>query len=113
MVANPITIKRGSNGFGIIFKAVRVYIGESNDYRMHHIVEVSQCCVEFWGVVCTCTPGVVKHNLYDLHVAVTMCLRCACAARYTVVFYASCAARYTVVLLCVCVCRLLPLLNDR
>ncbi|XP_064387144.1 microtubule-associated serine/threonine-protein kinase 2-like isoform X2 [Halichondria panicea] len=39
MVSNPITIKRGSNGFGIIFKAVRVYLGESNDYRMHHIVE--------------------------------------------------------------------------
>ncbi len=70
MVANPITIKRGSNGFGIIFKAVRVYIGESNDYRMHHIVEVSQCCVEFLGVVCTCTPGVVKHNLYDLAVTI-------------------------------------------
>ncbi len=43
MVASPSTIKRGPNGFGIIFKSVRVYIGESNDYRMHHIVEVCVC----------------------------------------------------------------------
>ena len=36
----PAFIKRGDKGFGFLFKAVRVYIGETNNYRLHHIVEV-------------------------------------------------------------------------
>lgn len=41
MVSSPITIKRGKNGYGLTFKSVRVYIGDSNDYRIHHIIDVS------------------------------------------------------------------------
>ena len=44
----PVFIKKGDKGFGFRFKAVRVYIGESDDYRLHHIVEVRTC-------VCVCT----------------------------------------------------------
>lgn len=36
----PVFIKKGDKGFGFHFKAVRVYIGESDNYRLHHIVEV-------------------------------------------------------------------------
>lgn len=40
MLTAPAFIKRGDKGFGFHFKAVRVYIGESDNYRLHHIVEV-------------------------------------------------------------------------
>jgi hypothetical protein len=39
MVTSTYTIKRGPNGYGMILKAIRVYIGQSDDYRIHHIVE--------------------------------------------------------------------------
>ena len=41
MVASPITIKRGKKGYGLTFKSIRVYIGDTNDYRIHHIIDVS------------------------------------------------------------------------
>ena len=41
MVATPITIKRSSRGFGLELKSIKVFIGESNDYRLHHIIKVS------------------------------------------------------------------------
>jgi hypothetical protein len=47
MVTSTYTIKRGPNGYGMILKAIRVYIGQSDDYRIHHIVEV---CIQ-----CACT----------------------------------------------------------
>ena len=40
MVSSPITIRRGSKGYGVILKSIRVYIGDTNDYRIHHIVSV-------------------------------------------------------------------------
>ena len=40
MVASPIIVSRGPNGYGMILKSIRVYIGESNDYRIHHIIDV-------------------------------------------------------------------------
>lgn len=43
MVTNTFAVKRGPNGYGMIFKAIRVYIGQTNDYRIHHIIEVGRC----------------------------------------------------------------------
>ena len=40
MVASPITIKRGKKGYGMNLKSIRVYIGDTNDYRIHHVLEV-------------------------------------------------------------------------
>lgn len=40
MVASPITVKRGKKGYGITLKSIRVYIGDTNDYRIHHVLEV-------------------------------------------------------------------------
>ena len=40
LVSNPITIKRGKKGYGLTFISIRVYIGDTNDYRIHHIIEV-------------------------------------------------------------------------
>ena len=40
MVASPLTVKRGRKGYGLTLKSVRVYIGDTNDYRIHHITEV-------------------------------------------------------------------------
>lgn len=40
MVTSSFSIKRGSNGYGMILKAIRVYIGQTDDYRIHHIVQV-------------------------------------------------------------------------
>lgn len=41
MVVTPIIVKKSPNGYGMILKSIRVYIGDSNDYRIHHIIEVS------------------------------------------------------------------------
>ncbi len=41
MVASPITVKRGRKGYGLTLASIRVYIGDTNDYRIHHIIEVS------------------------------------------------------------------------
>ena len=41
MVSSPVIIQRSKKGYGFTLKSIRVYIGESNNYRMHHIVEVS------------------------------------------------------------------------
>ena len=54
MVASPIFVKRGPKGYGMILKSIRVYIGDTNDYRIHHIIEVCACvCV----CVCACACG--------------------------------------------------------
>lgn len=37
----PIVITRGSEGFGFTLKAIRVYIGETSNYTVHHLVDVS------------------------------------------------------------------------
>ena len=50
MVTSSFSIKRGSNGYGMILKAIRVYIGQTDDYRIHHIVQV---CIELhvkWSI---------------------------------------------------------------
>lgn len=39
MVASPLTVKRGRKGYGLTLKSIRVYIGDTNDYRIHHIIE--------------------------------------------------------------------------
>ena len=40
MVTSTYAVKRGPSGYGMILKAIRVYIGQSDDYRIHHIIEV-------------------------------------------------------------------------
>ena len=40
MKVTPVVIERSSKGFGFILKPIRVYIGDSNNYRIHHIVQV-------------------------------------------------------------------------
>lgn len=40
MVTSTYAVKRGPNGYGMILKAIRVYIGQTDDYRIHHIIEV-------------------------------------------------------------------------
>ena len=49
MIASPITIKKGRKGYGLTLKSIRVYIGDSNDYRIHHIIEVSYLEGRGWG----------------------------------------------------------------
>ncbi|CAI8018025.1 Microtubule-associated serine/threonine-protein kinase 3 [Geodia barretti] len=39
MVTSTYAIKRGPSGYGMILKAIRVYIGQTDDYRIHHIIE--------------------------------------------------------------------------
>ncbi|CAI8020099.1 Microtubule-associated serine/threonine-protein kinase 3 [Geodia barretti] len=39
MVASTYAIKRGPSGYGMILMAIRVYIGQTDDYRIHHIIE--------------------------------------------------------------------------
>ncbi len=41
MVVTPIIITKGPNGYGMILKSIRVYIGDTYDYRIHHIIEVN------------------------------------------------------------------------
>lgn len=42
IVVVPILIKRSSRGFGLELKSIKVFLGESNDYRIHHIIKVSK-----------------------------------------------------------------------
>jgi microtubule-associated serine/threonine kinase len=39
MSVTPIVIPRGRNGYGMMLKPIRVYMGDSNNYRMHHIIQ--------------------------------------------------------------------------
>ena len=45
MVASPITVKRGRKGYGLTIGSIRVYIGDTNDYRIHHIIDVSHTLI--------------------------------------------------------------------
>ena len=40
MVSRPMIIQRKKRSYGFTLKTIRVYIGETSDYRMHHIIEV-------------------------------------------------------------------------
>ena len=40
MAVTPIHIEPNSKGLGMTLKPVRVYIGDSNNYKIHHIVQV-------------------------------------------------------------------------
>lgn len=42
MAVTPIVITKGRKGYGMALKPIRVYIGDSNNYRIHHIVRVSK-----------------------------------------------------------------------
>ena len=44
MKTNHLVIEMGPKGYGMILKSIRVYIGDSNNYRIHHIVQVSVAC---------------------------------------------------------------------
>lgn len=44
MVTSTYAVKRGPSGYGMILKAIRVYIGQTDDYRIHHIIEVHVAC---------------------------------------------------------------------
>lgn len=35
-----IVMEKGQGGYGMILRAIRVYIGDTEMYRMHHIVKV-------------------------------------------------------------------------
>ena len=42
MAVTPIVITKERKGYGLTLKPIRVYIGDSNNYRIHHIVRVSK-----------------------------------------------------------------------
>ena len=42
MAVTPIVITKERKGYGLALKPIRVYIGDSNNYRIHHIVRVSK-----------------------------------------------------------------------
>ena len=42
MVTSPMTIPRKERSYGFTLKTIRIYIGETSDYRMHHIIGVSE-----------------------------------------------------------------------
>ena len=37
----PIIIEKGPRGYGFTLQAIRVYFGDTNYYRVHHLVSVS------------------------------------------------------------------------
>ena len=37
---SPIVIVKGAEGFGFQLKAIRVYIGDTSNYTVHHLVQV-------------------------------------------------------------------------
>ena len=39
----PIVLSKGAKGFGFTLKAIRVYLGSTNNYTVHHLVEVKNC----------------------------------------------------------------------
>ena len=41
MTVTPVVITKDRKGFGMQLKPIRVYIGDSNNYRMHYIIHVS------------------------------------------------------------------------
>ena len=41
MAVTPVVITKDRKGFGMQLKPIRVYIGDSNNYRMHYIIHVS------------------------------------------------------------------------
>ena len=41
MLKPPIIVRRGAQGFGFTLRAIRVYIGDSDFYTVHHLVSVS------------------------------------------------------------------------
>ena len=48
----PIIIEKGPRGFGFTLQAIRVYFGDTNYYRVHHLVSVSvafHCFSSFSG----------------------------------------------------------------
>lgn len=40
MAVTPIFIQPNRKGYGLTLKPTRVYIGDSNNYKIHHIVQV-------------------------------------------------------------------------
>ena len=38
----PIIIEKGPRGYGFTLQAIRVYFGDTNYYRVHHLVSVSE-----------------------------------------------------------------------
>ena len=40
MAVTPILIEPNRKGYGMTLKPIRVYIGDSNNYKIHHIVQV-------------------------------------------------------------------------
>ena len=37
----PVILRRGARGFGFTIRAIRVYLGDSDYYTVHHLVMVS------------------------------------------------------------------------
>ena len=42
----PIIIEKGPRGYGFTLQAIRVYFGDTNYYRVHHLVSVSSSLVQ-------------------------------------------------------------------
>ena len=40
-----IVMEKGQGGYGMILRAIRVYVGDTEMYRMHHIVKVREGCI--------------------------------------------------------------------
>ncbi len=40
MVARNVTVQRAGRGYGLALRSIRVYLGDTGDYRICHIIEV-------------------------------------------------------------------------
>ena len=65
MVTSTYAIKRGPSGYGMILKAIRVYIGQTDDYRIHHIIEVMlvYTCIYILSPICYTTFAKLQYYL--------------------------------------------------
>lgn len=47
MKVTSIVVEKGPKGYGFVLKPIRVYIGDSNNYRIHHILQVRRTATIF------------------------------------------------------------------
>lgn len=49
----PIVIHSSGKKYGFSLRAIRVYMGDSDVYTVHHVVWVSPCGTWLWESVCS------------------------------------------------------------
>ena len=60
----PIIIEKGPRGYGFTLQAIRVYFGDTNYYKVHHLVSVSNhaiCLFAFLLLTCS----LVRYSVYS------------------------------------------------